>query len=96
MRKSVLMYLLGSVKVQICTAGYKPIEGFTYDECSEIKGDYLNVKPVWKKHADLADIISRPGKVRLQIKMEQAELFAINGDFGFNINPEAQVYEDLI
>lgn len=80
---------LGGVRVQICDMNCTPLPGYTFDECAEIRGDSLAAAPAWQKHRDLAQAIESlrgngwlAGWARLQIQLDQAELFAISGDFG--------------
>jgi len=80
---------LGGVRVQVCDTACNPLAGYTFAECEEIRGDGTAICPVWKQHGDLhaaMDMLKGNGWLsgwaRLQVQLDQAELFAINGDFG--------------
>lgn len=80
----------GSVRVQICDSNCKPLPGYTFEDCEELRGDGLVLRPRWRERADLGAAIAMlrekgywpKGWCRVQIQMEMAELFSINGDFG--------------
>lgn len=80
---------LGGVRAQVCDTQCRPLPGYTFEDCAEIRGDGPAVRPAWKQHADLRaamDLLKGNGWLagwaRLQIRLDQAELFAIHGDFG--------------
>ena len=83
---------LGGVRVQVCDTECRPLPGYTFDDCPELRGDGLAMRPAWKQHADLraaSDMLKGNGWLagwaRLQIRLDQAELFAIRGDFGLGV-----------
>lgn len=74
----------GGIKIQVCDMELNPLPGYRFDECAEIKGDSTACAPHWRNHHDLQgalDVLKR-SCARIQIRMDQAELFSINGDFG--------------
>ncbi len=68
----------GRIRFQICDGGAKPIPGFTFDDCVPFTGDSLAHKPQWKKHA-LSEL--KGEGIRIELKMHNATLFAVHGDF---------------
>lgn len=85
----------GGVRVQVCDPDCHPLPGYSFDNCQELRGDGVALQPRWKEHDDLSAALqmlenknivpSKPGWLRLQIEMEQAELYSINGDFGVSM-----------
>jgi hypothetical protein len=79
----------GGCRVQVTDFECKPLPGYSYDDCEEIRGDHLSYTPQFREHRDLAaarEMLPKHGwgaqRVRIQIRLEQAELFSISGDFG--------------
>jgi len=79
----------GGVRVQISGPTCEPLPGYSFDECEEIRGDHISVSPRWKRWNDLAGAIQAlpkegymAGRACIQVRLEQAELFSIAGDFG--------------
>jgi hypothetical protein len=80
----------GEVRVQVADYNCRPLPGYTFEECEPIQGDHLALHPRWKGHPDLAAAqklatdrgYPAKGRVRLQVRLDQAELFSITGDFG--------------
>ena len=56
----------------------QPISGYMWEEAMPISGDHLFAKPYWKERSDISELIDRP--VRIEIKMREAELFAIRNE----------------
>jgi len=78
---------LGGVKVQLCNENYEPQEGCRFDDCEEIKGDHLAIRPGWRNNAAVSAALSRTktkGCLRIQICLDQAQIYGISGDFGLN------------
>jgi hypothetical protein len=73
----------GGVKVQISDNQCNPLPGYSFDDCEGIKGDHIAVSPVWKERKDLTEAMKNKW-VRIGIRMDQAEIFSISGDFGVN------------
>ncbi len=86
---------LGGVRVQVCDPEYRPVPGFTYNDCREIRGDRINAVVRWRNGADLGEIVRRKRWIRLQVRLEQADLYSIDADFAYNINIHAPIYRDL-
>ncbi len=86
---------LGGVRAQLTDPEYRPIEGFSYEECEEIRGDYLSAPLRWKNGKSLKKLIERKQWVRLQLQLEHAEVFSIDVDCAVSINHHAPVYSRL-
>lgn len=69
----------GSVRVQISDLLGVPLAGFSFDDCASFRGDSLRFEPVWKG-GQLSDA-DRQAKLRLEIELTNAELYAIRGNF---------------
>lgn len=76
----------GGVSAQLCDPQYRPIPGYTYEDCCKIDGDHTCLKLAWHGRSDLSEFVKRKLWVRLQLRMNQSELFSIQGEFSFNIN----------
>jgi hypothetical protein len=85
----------GVVKVQICDFLCRPLPGYSYEECEPIQGDFVDISPKWKSKSDLSDAIKMvrnhdfPGRARIAVRLEQAEIFSISGDFGVAFHSNA-------
>ena len=86
---------LGGVKVQVCDPEYRPIDGYTFDESIEIRGDYIAITPRWKNRSNLSSLFGDGRWIRLQIRLEQADLYSIRGSFNANVNIHAPLYNRL-
>lgn len=62
--------------MQVLDAGGAPIPGFTFEDCTPLAADRLAAPVRWKK--PLAELRDRP--VRLEIRLRNARLFALNLD----------------
>ena len=82
----------GSMKAELRANG-KAIEGFGLDDFQPIVGDHLDAPLRWK--GDLNKLLESGRWFQLHIVFEQAEIYAITGDFDFNINTRAPAYERL-
>jgi len=69
----------GYMKVQATEPSGAPIDGYTYDDSDEFKGDDTAWQPKWKKGKTLAALAGRP--IRLEVELYNARLYAIRGDF---------------
>jgi hypothetical protein len=81
---------VGQVLVQISEPGgsfreplpagvdWKPIPGYSFEECIPLTGDELYARPRWKERADVSEVIGK--QVRLEFKLFQAELYAVRWD----------------
>ena len=81
---------VGQVLVQISEPGglfreplppgaeWKPIPGYSFEECIPLAGDDLYARPHWKERADVSEVIGK--RVRLEFKLFQAELYAVRWD----------------
>ena len=86
---------LGGVRAQICDPGYRPIDGCTFNDSREIRGDYLNASLGWRDESKLRALVERGAWLRLQVELEHAEIFSIDTDFEFTINDLAPDYVGL-
>ncbi|MBT3275976.1 MAG: hypothetical protein HN368_22700, partial [Spirochaetales bacterium] len=86
---------LGGVRVQVCDHRYSPLPGYTYEDSVEIRGDHLSIEPQWKDRIDLSEFQKDGRWIRLQIQMEQSELYSIRGDFSATVNDLAPVIQNL-
>lgn len=82
-----------SVRAEIRRDG-RPVEGFTYEDCRPIEGDHPSCPLEWKG-GSLGRFCGENQWIRLHVRMEQAELFAVEGDFAFTINTRAPDYDRL-
>ncbi len=73
----------GRVRVQFRDENEVPLPGYTLDECVPFKGDELYWRPEWTSGASIAALADK-GKVLLEIELEDAELYAVRGDFQMN------------
>jgi len=85
----------GGVRFQLADEFLKPLDGYSYEDSEELSGDHLAAPIRFKNRPDLSDAMKQQPLFRLMIKMEQAELFAVHGDFLFATNPFAPLYEDM-
>lgn len=72
----------------------EPIEGYTLDDFIPIAGDVTDAPLRWKG-GGLERFVRDGSWVKLYIVFEQAEVYAIMGDFAFNINKKAPPYDFL-
>ncbi|NLC44234.1 MAG: hypothetical protein GX783_08120 [Clostridiales bacterium] len=82
----------GGVYAQILDSQGKPLEGFSYDDSEEIKGDYTRLAPNWRGGTPK---LSSDNYYNIQVSFLEAELFAIEGDFGFTINTGVPAYDSF-
>lgn len=82
----------GALRAQLETDG--PLEGFAFEDCEPISGDHLDAPLRWRG-GDLSALQAQGRWFRLRIAFEQAEVYAISGDFDFTINTRAPAYERL-
>ena len=64
----------GSIRVEIQTAGSKPIPGFTLDDCREQIGNEIDRTVTWKSGSDVSSLAGEV--VRLRFVMKDADLYA--------------------
>ena len=86
---------LGGVRAQLCDPAYRPIEGCTFADSREIRGDHLNVALGWRDESKFRELVANQKWLRLQIQLEHAEIFGINTEFEFTINDLAPVFVGL-
>ncbi len=82
----------GSLRAEL-RAG-EPIEGYTLDDFLPISGDVTDAPLLWKG-GDLEKFVREGQWVQLHIVFEQSEVYAITGDFDFNINRHAPAFDRL-
>ena len=82
----------GSLRAEL-RAG-EPVEGYSFDDFLPIGGDCLD-EPLRWRGGGLEKFAESGQWVQLHIEFEQAEVYAITGDFDFTINTRAPVYDRL-
>lgn len=70
----------GMARVQILDEEGHPIEGFTFDDCTPLKGDELFWQPEFKG-GSIKNIINGRKRRQVEIEITSGQLFAIRGDF---------------
>jgi hypothetical protein len=65
----------GGLSAELQYPDHRPIEGFTHNDCDDIFGDAISHTVTWQEKSDLSTLIGKP--IRLHIKMQDADLFAI-------------------
>ena len=64
----------GRVRVQACDINFKPLQGFTFDECVALQGDELHASVRWKNKS-AHDLVGQ--HVRLEFELFDAHLYAV-------------------
>jgi hypothetical protein len=64
----------GEIRAQLLDAEGKPLPGFTHADCRPVTGDSLDAPLRWRR--PLRELRGRP--VRLELRLRQAKLFALN------------------
>ena len=64
----------GSIKVEILTRDWKPVSGFTADECLPVTGNNLAHRVAWKGKQDMAELAGR--EIRIKFVMADARIHA--------------------
>ncbi len=82
----------GSLRAEIRAGA--PVEGYTRDDFLPIAGDVTDAPLRWKG-GGLEKFVREGRWVQLHIVFEQSEVYAITGDFDFNINTRGPVYDFL-
>ena len=82
----------GSLRAELRSGA--PIEGYTLDDFIPITGDVIDTPLRWKG-GGLEKFVEEGKWVQLHIVFEQSEVYAITGDFDFNINKRAPAYDHL-
>ena len=70
----------GSARVQIIDEKGKPIEGFTFADCTPLVGDELFWQPEWKG-GPLSSVIDGRKRRQIEIELVSGQLYAVRGDF---------------
>lgn len=83
----------GSLKAEL-RGGSGPLEGYSLDDFLGFEGDRLE-EPLRWKGGGLERFVEEGKWLRLHIVFEQAEVYAVTGDFDFTINTRAPAYEHL-
>ena len=65
----------GNLWVEICDLDGRPIEGYTFDDCEPIFGDFLERKVAWRGETDLSALAGRP--VILRFRMKETDLYSL-------------------
>jgi len=66
---------VGNIRVQISEEKGKPIPGYTFSDCSLIRGDELRHCVTWGEKEEIS--VSKGAHLVVQFKMNQAKLFAL-------------------
>lgn len=82
----------GSLRAELLADG-RAIEGFGFDDFEPIRGDSTDFPLRWK--GDLRALAESGRWFELHIVFDQAEVYAITGDFDFTINTRGPVYDRL-
>jgi hypothetical protein len=64
----------GTAFVELQDAEGKPIPGFTFADCEEIGGNFIDQAVHWKGKTDVSALAGRP--IRIAIRMQRAKLYA--------------------
>lgn len=65
----------GNLWVEICDAEGKPIEGYSFDDCDVVFGDFLDRKISWRGKTDVSALAGKP--VILRFKMKEADVYSL-------------------
>ena len=65
---------MGTAFVEVRDTDGKPIPGFTFADCEEIGGNFIDHRAYWKGSPDVSSLAGRP--VRLRFKLTRAKLYA--------------------
>ena len=69
----------GGIRVQINDPRGRPIEGYTFDECTRFAGDSVDWCPTWAGSRTLDTL--RGTAIQVAIQLNNARLYAVRGDF---------------
>lgn len=81
----------GEVHYQLCDLRSQPLPGHTFADCDPFHGDSLHHPLTWRGKPAR---IPQDSIVRLEIKMREAELFAVRGHFHFIDAQDMQMLKD--
>lgn len=70
---------MGTAFVELQDQDCKPIPGFTFEDCEEIGGNFINQSVYWKGKADVSLLASKV--IRIHIKMKRGKLFGFQFTF---------------
>ena len=65
----------GNLWAEICGLDGKPIEGYSFDDCDVVFGDFIDRKVTWRGESDLSALAGKP--VILKFKMAETDLFSL-------------------
>ncbi len=65
---------MGTAFVELLDADGKPIPGFTFADCEEIGGNFIDQAVYWKGKTDVSTLAGRP--IRIAFQLKRAKLFA--------------------
>jgi len=71
----------GRVKVQVSDFHRNPLDGFTFEDCIELKGDQVYAKVRWKGNKSIADLPNKE-RVRIEFRFIDTWLYAFRVDCG--------------
>jgi len=81
----------GEVRVQITDSKGAVLSGYSFGDCVPFTGDALRWKPIWRESSS---VLSLPGRtLRLEVRLDNARLFAIRGNFRILTAAEVDDYE---
>ena len=66
----------GRVRVQACDFHFKPLKGFTFDDCVPLQGDELHAPVRWKDKTP-QDLVDMGQSYRLEFELFEANLYAV-------------------
>lgn len=69
----------GQVRFQVTDIQGEPLEGYRFEDCIPLVGDNTTWIPMWKSNRGLHQQVGK--LLRLEIKLENARLYAIRGNF---------------
>jgi hypothetical protein len=65
---------MGEVRLELREPDGKPIEGFRFEDCDPLHGNYLERTVTWKGQPELTSLAARP--VRLAFQLRAVKLYA--------------------
>ena len=69
----------GTIRVQASDSRYRPVPGYSFDDCILLSGDDTASLPQWQDGKTAEGLIGK--SVRLEFKLFQAQVYAIHWDF---------------
>ncbi len=88
-----LVALGGEACVQITDSQGAPLAGYAFDDCKSFSGDALYWEPRWKEDLTIAALPERT--LRVEVRLNNARLYAMRGNFSILTGAETYRYESL-